>query len=287
MTFGKKICFLLLCATMTGCVKKKLYQTELSTRQQAEAREQVLIKELNDRKTENVSLIKQVGDLNRTIGKQEGDIAQLRADIVSRTQSAGQTTQQLSEEKRRLERELSEKTAGLTVCNEQVAAIATAQKTNIAPLNTLLTALKSELKDFTSIQLEQDATTITITIPDKELFEPNGTAISKRGREVLTVLGKLLNERPGLDIDLVANTDNLLPKGNKTITDTWDWSLLRATALTRTLIADFGVNANQLSPVGRGEFYPIASNETPEGRQTNRRTLLIFRPVLPIVPSID
>ena len=53
------------------------------------------------------------------------------------------------------------------------------------------------------------------------------------------------------------------------------------------LIRDFNVNANQLTPIGKGEFYPITSNETPDGRQKNRRTVVVLRPVLPAVPVTE
>ena len=52
-------------------------------------------------------------------------------------------------------------------------------------------------------------------------------------------------------------------------------------------IRDFNVNANQLTPIGKGEFYPITSNETPDGRQKNRRTVVVLRPVLPAVPVTE
>jgi chemotaxis protein MotB len=100
-------------------------------------------------------------------------------------------------------------------------------------------------------------------------------------------LAEYLAARPSLDVDLVAYTDNSLPTKEKSLKDTWDWSLQRATNLVRILIRDFNTNANQLTPVGRGEFYPVTSNETPEGRAKNRRTVVVFRPVLPAVPPID
>jgi chemotaxis protein MotB len=55
----------------------------------------------------------------------------------------------------------------------------------------------------------------------------------------------------------------------------------------RLLVRDFNVNANQLTPVGKGEFYPLTSNATAEGRQKNRRTVLVLRPVLPAVPEAE
>jgi chemotaxis protein MotB len=57
--------------------------------------------------------------------------------------------------------------------------------------------------------------------------------------------------------------------------------------VTRLLIRDFNINANQLTPVGKGEYYPVASNETSEGRQRNRRTVLVIYPSLPKIPGAE
>ena len=125
-----------------------------------------------------------------------------------------------------------------------------------------------------------------LTLPDKGLFDAAGINIAPTGKTTLGPLAAFLIERPGLDVHIVSHTDNVLPKGNKTSQDTWDWSLARAAALARTLLRDFNVNANQLQPVGRGEFKPLTSNETPEGRQRNRRTEILIRPNLPVVPTV-
>ena len=81
--------------------------------------------------------------------------------------------------------------------------------------------------------------------------------------------------------------DNTLPKGAKNMDDTWDWSLIRAVNVTRLLIRDFNINANQLTPVAKGEYYPVTSNETAEGRLRNRRTVLAIFPPLVQVPAAE
>ncbi len=85
---------------------------------------------------------------------------------------------------------------------------------------------------------------------------------------------------------MACHTDNSLPK-DKTLQDTWDWSLRRAANVARMLVSDYNVNANQLTPVAKGEFYPITSNESAEGRQKNRRTEIVLHPVAPAVPAVD
>jgi chemotaxis protein MotB len=128
---------------------------------------------------------------------------------------------------------------------------------------------------------------VLLTLPDAALFETGGLAISAKGKELLQPLAEMLAARPSLTVEMQAFTDNVLPPKEKTLKDTWDWSLLRATNVVRMLIRDYNVNANQLTPVGKGEFYPVVSNETPDGRQKNRRTIAVIKPVLPTVPAAE
>lgn len=264
----------------TACVKKKVYKTELTNRQLSEAREKVLISELTDRKTEAEKMIKSIGDLNKTVGKQEGDIAELRGRIVQLSNSANQTTTSLLDEKNTLEKNLKEKTKVLIEKEALIERISDTQKERIAILSDLNTLVTAKFISFEGVTIATVNDYLLMTIPDKLLFENTGININPTGKILLDSLSKVLTNQPGLETQIITYTDNQLPKNNKSLVDTWDWSLKRATILTRSLITDYGVNANQLSPIGRGEFYPLATNETPEGRQQNRRTEIIFKPKL-------
>jgi chemotaxis protein MotB len=263
-----------------ACVKKKVYKTELTNRQLSEAREKVLISELTDRKTEAEKMIKSIGDLNKTVGKQEGDIAELRGRIVQLSNSANQTTTSLLDEKNTLEKNLKEKTKVLFEKEALIERISDTQKERIAILSDLNTLITSKFSPFEGVTIATVNDYLLMTIPDKLLFENTGININTTGKMLLDSLSKVLTNQPSLETQIITYTDNQLPKNNKSLVDTWDWSLKRATILTRSLITDYGVNANQLSPIGRGEFYPLATNETPEGRQQNRRTEIIFKPKL-------
>jgi chemotaxis protein MotB len=266
-----------------ACVKKKVYKTELTNRQLSEAREKVLVSELTDRKTEAEKMIKSIGDLNKTIGKQEGDIAELRSRIVQLSNSANQTTSSLLDEKNTLEKNLKEKTKVLLEREAIIERITDTQKERNAVLSDLNILITSKFIPLEGVVIATVNDYLVMTIPDKSIFENTGVNINTTGKTLLDSLSKVLINQPGLETQIIAYTDNQLPKNNKSLVDTWDWSLKRATTLTRTLIADYGVNANQLSPIGRGEFYPVATNETPEGRQQNRRTEIVFRPKLKVM----
>lgn len=272
----------------TACVKPKIYRAELTARQAAEARETVLKRELTDRKIEAGHLTKEVGDLNRTVGQQEEQIKMLKEDLAARTQQMGESASKLATEKTALERNLARVTETLEQRNDVLTRVQKVQQDRQKRLKELEDALVKGFmpKAETGVTVSAVGEILLISLPDAALFEANGLTLSAAGKELLPPLANFLLARPDLDVDLVAHTDNVLPK-DKTLKDTWDWSLARATNIVRWLIQEYNVNANQLTPVGRGEFYPVASNETPEGRQKNRRTVVVVRPVLPAVPSAE
>lgn len=271
---------------LNACVKPKVYRAEVATRQAAEHREKVLVQELLDRKRETADLIKEVGELNRLIGNQEVAIKDLNTELSTRTQKLGESSNKLAAEKTALENDLAATKAELAKRNTLLQRIQKAQQESAKKLNDLRDELAKGYSEQPDVTVATDGETVLLTLPDKSLFDAKGQEISASGKKLLAVLAQVLSEHPGLDIDVVCHTDNAVPK-DKTLQDTWDWSLRRATNLTRLLIREFNVSANQLTPVGRGEFYPLTSNETADGRQKNRRTEVVFRPTLATVPVVE
>lgn len=271
-----------LALSATSCVSKKVFQAEKLARTQAESRELILERELHDRKQETTCLIEDVGELNRIIGKQEGDIAELKDELLNRAQQAGDFSNRWSSEKKALESTIAEKNDLIARQNSKLFSLQKILDQRQYTLGAIFSACEAELKTH-NLSPVLVGETIEITLPDAQMFETNGVTVAAPGRQILESIARLLTARPALGVEIVAYTDNQLPKNAKGMSDTWDWSLIRAANITRLMIADLGVNANQLTPVGKGEFYPVASNQTPEGRRENRRTVLIFRPALPII----
>jgi chemotaxis protein MotB len=76
------------------------------------------------------------------------------------------------------------------------------------------------------------------------------------------------------------HTDNVpISKKSAYMQDNWDLSVMRATSITKILTKG-GVPPNQITASGKGEFYPLAPNETAQSRQKNRRTEIIITPNL-------
>jgi chemotaxis protein MotB len=272
---------------LTSCVSPKVHRAEVSMREQCEARERVLVQEQLERRKESANLTKQIGDLNRLIGNQEAELKDLQTELSSRTQQLGESSSKLLTEKLDLQKELTSKNALIGKQEATLQAVSSAQKSRQKILEELKNALLKGFPGSTGAKVEVSDPAVLLTLPDNGLFETNGISISPAGKTLLTPLASLLANRPELRTEILAYTDNTLPKGTKNLNDTWDWSLTRTTNVVRLLIRDFNINANQLTPVAKGEFYPVTSNETAEGRQRNRRTVVVIYPNLPKVPPAE
>jgi len=272
-----------------SCVKPRIYRAELAARSAAEAREKVLVQELLDRKRETAQLTKTTENLARDLGNQDNQIADLKEKLAATTQSMGESASLLVLEKSALEKNLATTKTTLDQRNALINRVKAVQDKR----KKILTELEFELVKAYFPQSSAGVTAITegesimLSLPDASLFDPTGLNTSAKGKELLKPLAEFLAARPALSVELVAYTDNVLPPKEKILKDTWDWSLARATNVVRMLIRDFNVNANQITPIGKGEFYPVTSNETPEGRQKNRRTVVVLRPILPNVPVAE
>ncbi len=101
------------------------------------------------------------------------------------------------------------------------------------------------------------------------LFEAGKADIKPSGRETLKNLGALLKE---VDKEIVVegHTCNL-PINTPQFPSNWELSTRRATNVVRSLIEECGLDPRMLTAAGKGEFEPIASNDTEEGRKQNRR----------------
>ncbi len=272
-----------------GCVGAKVYRNEKNARIAADARGKTLEQEVLQRRNESNGFVKMVAELNRSLGQQDTEIKDLQAELTDRTQSMGESASKLSTEKSALDKRLSETKEQLQQQNDLILRVKGIQEKRNAILAETETGLNRvfQTSKGSGVSVGLDGETVKLTLADNTLFDPNGLTINASGRGLLSSLADFLSTRPSLSIEIVAYTDNKLPPKDKTLQDTWDWSLQRATNIARLMVRDYNTNANQLTPVGKGEFYPIISNETAEGRLKNRRTEVIFKPLMPLVPLAE
>ncbi|MCS6917572.1 MAG: flagellar motor protein MotB [Chitinophagales bacterium] len=145
----------------------------------------------------------------------------------------------------------------------------------------LTTNLKGALKDVKDedIEVKVEGSAVMISISDKMLFRSGSYQITSSAREVLEKIAAVVNGQPNLKFMIEGHTDNK-PIRTDCLRDNWDLSVMRATSIARVLQEQYKVDPARMIPCGRSEYVPIAGNDTPEGRQKNRRIKIIMLPQL-------
>ena len=133
--------------------------------------------------------------------------------------------------------------------------------------------------DDEDITVQVDKGVVYVSISDKMLFSSGSYNVTSRAREVLGKVAKVVNNKPDFEFMVEGHTDNV-PIKNNCIKNNWDLSVLRATAVVNILQNDFGVSPSRMTAAGRGEYVPVTSNSTAEGRAVNRRTRIVVLPKL-------
>lgn len=158
------------------------------------------------------------------------------------------------------------------------AARTKADSINLALAVNLKSVLNDGLDD-TDVEVKVDKTVVMINLSDKMLYQSGSANLTSKANDVLGKIAKIIESRPDLEVMVEGYTDNV-PISTACITDNWDLSVKRATSVVRALQKNFKIDPNRLIAAGRGEYNALASNDTAEGRSTNRRTRIIILPKL-------
>ncbi|HSA65663.1 MAG TPA: OmpA family protein [Nitrospira sp.] len=190
-------------------------------------------------------------------------------------QEQSQLTASLDEERKRLKAEAEEK-ARL----EQERA---AKEEEIRRLTKTQEDLSRSLKDEIdkgNITIQQVRDRLTINMVDRVLFDSGKADIKPAGLKVLKQVSDVLNKITDKQIRIEGHTDNvpISAKLQDKFKTNWELSAHRATTVVRYLIDNGGVQPQALSAVGYADTHPIASNDSEEGRASNRRIEIILYP---------
>jgi chemotaxis protein MotB len=145
----------------------------------------------------------------------------------------------------------------------------------------LVMNLKGVLGDMNDqdIEIKVEKGVVYISISDKMLFKSGSYQVNENARIVLGKVAKVLADKPQIEFMVEGHTDSV-PISNNCLVDNWDLSVKRASSITRILQSEYHLDPTRITAAGRGEFLPVASNETEEGRMANRRTRIVIQPQL-------
>ncbi|HPE76359.1 MAG TPA: OmpA family protein [Draconibacterium sp.] len=224
---------------------------------------------------ENIEGLKgNISDLNKSITEIEKKYNELSGEKLSESEQFNLALKQKSEELKEKERILAEREKTL---NELRQVIARQDSITNRLNNVLRDALLGFKSDELSVEIKNGK--VYVSMSDKLLFKSGSAAVEAKGKEAIKLLAGVLDKNPDIDILIEGHTDNV-PIKTAVYRDNWDLSVARATSIVRILTDEYKIVPTRLTASGKGEFWPRATNETPEGRASNRRTEIILSPKL-------
>ncbi len=262
--------FLAVSLLLTGCVSTKKHtalQTDYNTLNQRYQQSQIELAEnktkirsledqLAQERANNAALRKSLDDLRNTLDKSINQGMQGNVNIsklVDEINASNKYIQHLVNEKNR------------------------SDSLNLVLVNNLTRSLSTnELRD---VDVKVLKGVVYISLADNMLYKTGSYEISERAGDILGKIAKIIMDHDKYDVLVEGNTDNV-PISRPNIRNNWDLSALRASSVVQALQNKYGVNPSRMTAGGRGEYNPVADNNTEAGKTMNRRTQIIITPKL-------
>lgn len=160
---------------------------------------------------------------------------------------------------------------------ELISSKSKSDSLNMVLTNNLTRSLsREELKD---VDVKVLKGVVYISLSDNMLYKSGSYEISDQAGGTLSKIAKIISDYKDYDVLVEGNTDDV-PISKPNIRNNWDLSTLRASSVVQALQNNYGTDPKRLTAGGRGQYNPIASNDTPEGKTRNRRTEIIITPKL-------
>lgn len=226
-------------------------------------------------KKENVTNVSGLEGKVDILENQIKDLKLDKAQSLKQVENLTVLTQSASNNIKEVVAQLSEKDKYI---NGIRSAMTKKDSINLAVAFHLKKELDAGIQDQ-DIQIDVEKTVVYISIADKLLFRSGSSSVSEKAKAVLGKVAKVVASRPEMEVQVEGYTDNV-PISSAGVKDNWDLSVKRATSVVRVLQNDFNIDPKRLIAAGRSEYVPLESNDTVEGRATNRRTRIVILPKL-------
>jgi len=215
-------------------------------------------------------------DLTQALDAKKGELTQKVADLIKDRDAQSAKAADFSTQVSQLSSQLAQAQKKAADAEAAKAAELDAARKNFDALNA---GLKSEIAAG-EIKITQLQGKLTVNLVDRILFDSGKAEIKTDGRKVLDKVGGALNGLADKNVRIEGHTDDKPITGElvSKYPTNWELSTARATAVARYLQEKTKVAPQRLVAAGYGEFHPVASNETPEGRALNRRIELVLVP---------
>jgi chemotaxis protein MotB len=272
------------CSVMQGTYQKKVDEADtLTKRLAALTAENAALKDRNEGLLADLSGMtlqkdKLTTDLAYVTGQRD-KVASDREELDRILQSRSDSLSQSIFELRRKVTDLDAENAKL---KEENAILVKAREEQVQKVSSTYESLLEKMKSEISkgqVTISELKGKLTVNMVDSILFDSGKAEVKKGGLEILGKVISILKDVNDKSIRIEGHTDNVQIVGvlAKRYPTNWELSAARAINVARYL-QDQGIDPGQLSAVAYGEWKPVATNDTAEGKAKNRRIEIILVP---------
>lgn len=263
--------YVLLAAALTqGCVSNKKY----AALQESNTKLQQSNEDLNSRLRASESDLSgskiRIKSLDEQIAAERANVASLQAALNKCLNSSSQGNVNIS-------KLVDEINASNKYIQQLVNSKNKSDSLNLVLTNNLTRSLSRE--EMSDVDVKVLKGVVYISLADNMLYKSGSYEISDKASATLGKIAKIIKDYNGYDVLIEGNTDNV-PISMPNIRNNWDLSALRASSVVLSLQNNYGVDPKRLTAGGRGEYNPVAPNDTEAGKSKNRRTQIIITPKL-------
>ena len=226
----------------------------------------------------NSSYDKLLKNSDRELANKSSDYNKVAQDLARREAELGALDNSLQKSKAENDR----LAADLKVREARLTELTKALADKDQAVTDLKARVSKALLSFNSsdLQVKLKDGKVYVSLSEQLLFKSGSTKVDPKGQEALKKLATVLQEQKDVNVVVEGHTDNVpIRTGTAGLTDNWDLSALRATEIAR-LLTTAGVAPARVTASGRGQYVPVAANDTPANKAMNRRTEIILTPKL-------
>ena len=254
----------------SGCASKKDLQNCQNENRQLTANIQDTKDQLAANKEELAASKARVASLEEQLKQQKKDYAALQSSLDKSLTNANSNNLNIS----KLVDQINESNQYI---RHLVEVKSKSDSLNMVLTNNLTRSLSREELKEVDVQVLKGV--VYFSLADNMLYKSGSYEVNDRAQETLSKIAKIIKDYKDYDVLIEGNTDNV-PISRENIRNNWDLSCLRASSVVQYLQNHYGVDPKRLTAGGRGEYNPLASNDTSVGKQRNRRTQIIITPKL-------
>src|SRR4051812_40972061 len=255
---------------LPACVSTKKYQalqTEYTTLQSSR---DAVSRERDDLKSNLAAANVKIEGLESRLRAEESHVLSLQSALDKCLTSAGQGNVNIS-------KLVDEINSSNKYIQQLIASKNKSDSLNMVLTNNLTRSLSTDESKDVDVQVLKGV--VYVSLSDNMLYKSGSYEISDKANATLAKIAKIISDYKDFEVLIEGNTDNV-PISKPNIRNNWDLSALRASSVVQALQNNFGVDPKRLTAGGRGEYNPVASNDTDDGKMKNRRTQIIITPKL-------